>query len=100
MRKNELAYPPASPRDTLRGVFEKMKRAARTKQFVRMAERLAPQDGRTACQRSLYPSTEYPNDAYPRNQYLRPESKLPVSQRPAFFARTGPLARVQSYASK
>lgn len=65
MRKTEFAYPPASPRNTLRGVFEKIKRAARTKQFARMAERLAPQ---------------VHGSEYPRTQYLRPKF-----QRPAFL---------------
>lgn len=37
------AYPPASPKDTLAGVFERMKRAARTKKFACISERLAPQ---------------------------------------------------------
>lgn len=37
------AYPPASPRDTLVGVFDRMKRAARTKKFVCISERLATQ---------------------------------------------------------
>jgi hypothetical protein len=37
-----FAYPPASPKDTLAGVFERMKRAARAKKFARISERLAP----------------------------------------------------------
>ena len=37
------AYPPASPKSTLAGVFERMKRAARTKKFACISERLAPQ---------------------------------------------------------
>jgi hypothetical protein len=64
MRKTEFAYPPASPRNTLRGVFKKMKRAARTKQFARMSERLAPQS--------------YGSE-YPRTQYLRTEFQRPAS---------------------
>lgn len=35
------AYPPASPKDTLRGVFERIKRAARAKKSARISERLA-----------------------------------------------------------
>lgn len=38
------AYPPASsPKSTLAGVFERMKRAARAKKVSRISERLAPQ---------------------------------------------------------
>lgn len=37
----DLAYPPQSPKDTLAGVFERMKRAARTKKFACLSERLA-----------------------------------------------------------
>jgi hypothetical protein len=37
------AYPPASPKDTLRCVFENLKRAARVKKSERISQRLAPQ---------------------------------------------------------
>jgi hypothetical protein len=40
--RSRFAYPPASPKDTLAGVFERMKRAARAKKFAYIAERLAP----------------------------------------------------------
>ncbi len=42
------AYPPASPKDTLRGVFERMKRAARAKKSERISERLAHEFQRSA----------------------------------------------------
>lgn len=38
-----IAYPPASPKDTLASVFERMKRAARAKKFACISERHAPQ---------------------------------------------------------
>lgn len=37
------AYPPASPKDTLVRVFERMKRTARAKKSERITERFAPQ---------------------------------------------------------
>lgn len=40
-RSVALAYPQKSPKDTLQGVFEKMKRTARAKKSMRMAERFA-----------------------------------------------------------
>lgn len=43
-RRVALAYPRQSPKDTLKGVFERLKRTARTKKFARMSERLAPRD--------------------------------------------------------
>jgi hypothetical protein len=44
-----LDYPPASsPRNTLAGVFERMKRTARSKRLARITERLAPQYQRSA----------------------------------------------------
>ena len=42
LRKVALAYPQKSPKDTLISVFDKLKRTARTKKFVRMSERFAP----------------------------------------------------------
>lgn len=42
LRKVAFAYPPASPRNTLAGVFERMRRAARTEKFARISGRLAP----------------------------------------------------------
>jgi hypothetical protein len=47
-----FAYPPASPKDTLAGVFERLKRAARTKLSSRISKRLAPQSQRPEFQRS------------------------------------------------
>lgn len=43
-RSVALAYPQKSPKDTLKSVFERLKRTARTKKFARMAERFAPRD--------------------------------------------------------
>ena len=44
-----LDYPPASsPKNTLAGVFERMKRAARSNRLARITERLAPQYQRSA----------------------------------------------------
>ena len=43
-RSVALAYPRKSPRDTLKGVFERMKRTARTKKSMRLAERFAPRN--------------------------------------------------------
>lgn len=37
------AYPQASPKDTLKRVFDRMKRAAQTEKSRRLSERLAPQ---------------------------------------------------------
>lgn len=49
------AYPPASPKDTLAGVFERMKRAARAKKFACISERLAPRSRYSEFQRSASP---------------------------------------------
>lgn len=46
--RSGFAYPPASPKDTLAGVFEQMKRTARAKKSTRISERLAPQFQRSA----------------------------------------------------
>lgn len=54
MRKTEFAYPPASPKSTLSGVFERMKRAARTQKFVRMSGRLAHEKQSLECQRPAF----------------------------------------------
>jgi hypothetical protein len=44
-----LAYPPASsPKSTLAGVFDRMRRAARIEKLARITERLAPQFQRSA----------------------------------------------------
>lgn len=40
--RSGCAYPPASPKDTLASVFERMRRAARAKKSQRITERLAP----------------------------------------------------------
>lgn len=50
LRSSELSsvasvYPSASPRSTLAGVFERMKRAAQSKKSLRIAERFAPKSG-------------------------------------------------------
>jgi hypothetical protein len=50
LRTEVSAYPSASPKSTLAGVFENMKRAARSKKSQRIGERLATQV------QSAYPS--------------------------------------------
>lgn len=53
-----LAYPQKSPKDTLKGVFENLKRTARTKKFARMAERFAPRN--TLVQRLRQEGSAFP----------------------------------------
>lgn len=43
-RSVALAYPQKSPKDTLKRVFERMKRTARTQKSMRLAERFAPRN--------------------------------------------------------
>lgn len=64
LRTVDFAYPSASPKSTLCGVFERMKRAARTKKFERMAERLAPPSKRPAYafQPARWPASKSPSD--------------------------------------
>lgn len=48
LRTVASVYPPASPKDTLKGVFEQMKRAARAEKFRRLSGRLALKSKRSA----------------------------------------------------
>lgn len=43
-RSVALAYPKKSPKDTLKRVFERMKRTARTQKSMRLSERFAPRN--------------------------------------------------------
>lgn len=86
MRKAEFAYPPRSPRDTLKGVFERMKRAARTEMFARMSERLAPPSNearRIGPLRTEYPSfafaSEFEPSLRPAAEVLRPSEVIRIS---------------------
>lgn len=58
LRNPVSAYPTASPKSTLAGVFENMKRAARSKKSQRIGERLATQV---------------------QSAYQRPRNSVPVS---------------------
>lgn len=58
LRNHVSAYPTASPKSTLAGVFENMKRAARSKKSQRIGERLATQV---------------------QSAYQRPRNSVPVS---------------------
>lgn len=64
--RNAFEYPPASPKDTLAGVFERLKRAARRTKSLRISERLAP--------RPAYPELR---PAYPESRTASPSIASP-----------------------